>query len=501
MSHAPPVLNHDVMRAVVEHAERNTVLSLMLCCGALHQDCVRVLLAEPVYLGQESDRDWSFLQFMSADRRRWQYLRGLIFESVESRFDALLVEGIIEGIRQAPNLEQLKFRNAEQLLNAYPGLGAALASLENVRHLKICGAANHTCLLLESVQWPLVTAELIWSSGDDDWDDWDEADLYARMHPTALLRGAQNTLIRLQCMSWGGIEYRPGYPIYPNLKSFSIYDMEDLRPDEWVKTYPNVSELSVFIVSLQGLDGMVSSTEEAWFRDTRERNMHALVNQCWPRLEAACLSCVAELYILGLPCHIRSLKFIDTTWCLLWLPETMEYAQPVVLELSLHAGYLRTFETFFQQAAHGLRDLEELSLTVQFDGESVGKGMPHLLLRRVNAIRLLPKLRTLTLQATFCLPTYFGLSLRFIPFGDWFFRALFSLAPTLETVRFRIITKGDEIDPAFRVLVSQMFPYAMPKVMRSSIWELFPDAVPSRTIYEQVHRIDDFNMVPGTQIT
>ncbi|KAI0749109.1 hypothetical protein C8Q74DRAFT_1374220 [Fomes fomentarius] len=179
----------------------------------------------------------------------------------------------------------------------------------------------------------------------------------------------------------------------------------------------------------------------------------------------------------------------------------MEYAQPVVLELSLHAGYLRTFETVFQQATHGLRDLEELSLTVQFEGESVGKGMPHLLLRRVNAIQLLPKLRTLTLQATFCLPTYSGLSLRFIPFGRWFSRALFSLAPTLETVRFRIIAKGDEIDPAFRVLVSQMFQYVMPYVIRSSIWKLFPDAVPSRTIHDQVHRIDDFNMVLGTQIT
>ncbi|KAI0749108.1 hypothetical protein C8Q74DRAFT_1374219 [Fomes fomentarius] len=207
----------------------------MLCCSALHQDCVRVLLAELVYLGQESDRDWSFLQFMSADRWRWQYLHGLIFKSVESRFNALLVEGIIEGIRQAPNLEQLKFRYAEQLLNPYPGLGTALASLENIRHLKICSAANHTCLFLESIQWPLVTAELIWTSGDDDWDN---ADLYVRMHPTALLWGAQNTLVRLQCMSWGGFNYRPGYPIYPNLKSFSIYDMEYLRQDEWVKTYP-----------------------------------------------------------------------------------------------------------------------------------------------------------------------------------------------------------------------------------------------------------------------
>lgn len=51
----------------------------------------------------------------------------------------------------------------------------------------------------------------------------------------------------------------------------------------------------------------------------------------------------------------------------------------------------------------------------------------------------------------------------------------------------RIIAEGvpHEIDPAFRDVLSQMF----------------PDAVPSRTIYKQVHRADDINMVPGTQIT
>lgn len=311
MSHPPPVLNHDVMRTVVEHAERKTVLSLMLCCRSLYQDGVPVLLAEPVCLGQE-DRDRSFLQFMSADRQRWQRLRGLIFDSVQS-LDTLLVEGIIEGIRQAPNIKQLNLRKAEQLLSAYPDLGAALASLKNVKHVRISDAAVHTCLFLESVQWPLVTAVLI-CSGEDD-DDWEELDLDTRMHPAALLRSAQNTLVGLECISWSGCEYLPGNPIYPNVKSFSISDMDNSMPDEWVKTYPNVSELSVFTVALQEMEEM-DGDDEAWFRDERKRNMQALAEQCWPRLETVSLTCVAELYILGLPCHIRSLKFKGTKWCL-----------------------------------------------------------------------------------------------------------------------------------------------------------------------------------------
>ncbi|KAI0750470.1 hypothetical protein C8Q74DRAFT_1310335 [Fomes fomentarius] len=51
MSHAPPpVLNYDVLSAVIEHIETETLLSLMLCCGALYQDGVRVLLSEPTSL-------------------------------------------------------------------------------------------------------------------------------------------------------------------------------------------------------------------------------------------------------------------------------------------------------------------------------------------------------------------------------------------------------------------------------------------------------------------
>ncbi|KAI0788328.1 hypothetical protein C8Q74DRAFT_1367070 [Fomes fomentarius] len=52
MSHPPHLLNHDVLSAVLEHAETEILLSLALCCRALYQDGVRVLLAEPVCLDQ-----------------------------------------------------------------------------------------------------------------------------------------------------------------------------------------------------------------------------------------------------------------------------------------------------------------------------------------------------------------------------------------------------------------------------------------------------------------
>ncbi len=131
--------------------------------------------------------------------------------------------------------------------------------------------------------------------------------------------------------------------IYPNVETLGIFDIYSIMPDEWVKTYPNVSQLeSIFDTSFSKKGEM--GDDEARYRSHRERNMHALadLDQCWPRLEEASLSCVAELYSLGLPCHIRALEFFEVKWCLQFFPETMEYARPVVLELSTHARYIGT---------------------------------------------------------------------------------------------------------------------------------------------------------------
>ncbi len=55
---------------------------------------------------------------------------------------------------------------------------------------------------------------------------------------------------------------------------------------------------------------------EARVRATHESNMHALADQCWPSLEQCHSYCVEDLYALGLPCHIRTVKFIrDMTRC------------------------------------------------------------------------------------------------------------------------------------------------------------------------------------------
>ncbi len=373
MSHPPPVLNYDVLSTVLEQAERETLLSLMLCCRTLYQEGVRVLLADPVCLHRPCWKERRFLvgcftRFMSADGgQRWRFLRGLIFGDRGMFYHA--AAKLAEGIKQAPNITSLVLLDADGLLRTYPELLTALASLENVKHLALTGAASHTCLLLESVRWPLVTAKLIGTPIRNPGPN-----VLAKMHPTALFRCAQNTLVAMRCDSCDLFEYHSGNPTYPNV---TFLDMTNTEPSthEWVKAYPNVSSLRVSNRYYKVDD----VRDEAWFQTAHERNMHALVDQCWPQLKRCDAFCVADLYALGLPCHIRAIKFdwTMTSRDLRFFPETMEHARPDHLQLYLTIQRLATFQTTFQQAANGLRNLGLLRITVEFGSDSMDEDIPH----------------------------------------------------------------------------------------------------------------------------
>ncbi len=490
MSHSPPVLNHDVLNAVVEYAETETLLSLMLCCRVFYQYGVRVLLARPAcidrYYWFEHKKDravWSFLEFMSADGgRRWQSLRGLILG--HERIYLHTAGRLAEGLKQAPNIEYLELRDADGLLRTYPDLRAALASLENVKHLSIRSAATHTFLFLESVRWPLVTAELDGSCNP-------RSNISANM----LLRCARNTLVRLHCNFWRVHEHEhehgSGNLVYPNVKSLKVSNRHSMMHYEWVKAYPNVSQLSISNMTFK--KAVTDNRDNAGFRAVRKMNLNALADQCWPFLEECHIDCVADLYALGLPCHIRAIKFVEPmAWCDLPLfPEIMEYARPVVLELSSKGSYLTgrlpTLQTTFYQAAHGLRDLEQLRLTLSFACDSVDTDIPHSLVRvvvfagrrgnfaqaddvqlQVIDVGLFPNLRTLALRIDCEMsdewdhmpriedhrprvedrkpPSRSERSLITFDLRK-FCRALFSLAPNLETVALNINGMPQRMSP------------------------------------------------------
>ncbi len=300
MSHLPPVLNvnHDVLSTVLEHAEANTLLSLMLCCRALYQDGVRVLLAKPAridtfYRGhqEEDPRRLVFPEIHADGGRRWQSLRGLIDILGGWKLFFRAAGQLAEGIKQAPNIEYLELIYADGLFEAYPGKKVRRPRFARKRQASQARTRwnIHMSVSRERAVAPrhCYTRHLL-GSPPPDRNNITKHTQYIGEDPTALLRGAQNTLVRLHCKFWGPLEYRSGNPIHPNVKSLNMTSMYPMT-HEWVKAYPNVSQLSI------SNNDYPIGRGEARVRATHESNIHSLADQCWPSLEQCHSYCVADL--------------------------------------------------------------------------------------------------------------------------------------------------------------------------------------------------------------
>ncbi|KAI0704734.1 hypothetical protein C8Q76DRAFT_181538 [Earliella scabrosa] len=461
---SPRHLNCDILGVVAEHADRQTAARMMVCCSSLYRYIPRLLLAEPVDLecwGESephADHVLSFYRFMSAeDGRRWRFLRGLIMGHTLPG-PPEVVSALAHGILQASNLEHLELTDIDQLLERYSDIRDALASLKNVKHLKVAYAAKHACTFLESVRWPLVTVLLEYAD-EMEAGDWTLPDIRQRLHPASLLRRARDTLVEISCDYWHDVEYREHFPDYPNVKILHEEWAWSPTTPEWVRTYPNLTHLS-FLHSLATEDRSIRNEDaRAEFEAMRRSNLQALEQRCWPHLDEVRVSRFAGFYILGLPCHVRK---VDLGWATRWdlrlLPEALGRIRPIAVQLSFKGEVLATaFKTYLEQSVNALQDLEELQLHVRFDREHIirtGVDVAHDLAEGTSALRALPKLRKLILNVScefvnsvaryFSSPSPSPEPLRATETAlhDFdrraFYRALFRGTPTLETVEFAL---------------------------------------------------------------
>ncbi|KAI0704732.1 hypothetical protein C8Q76DRAFT_861143 [Earliella scabrosa] len=398
-------LNGDILTIVAEHADRSTAAAIMRCCRALYRYAARMVLAEPVnfnyiwierYHERNMNHMLSFLRFMGVeDGRRWSYLRGLVFGATLPD-DPHMVHALARGIRQAPNIESLELKHIDDFLEAYGEIRDALASLKNVKHLKLANAAKHTCTFLEGVRWPLVTADL--NAADELEGDWKLPNIYKRLHQASLLRAARDTLVELSCDDWDVTTYRSRFPDYPHVRSLSMAVWFPMTP-EWVKTYPNITRLSVFSSATDAY--CMSDTSNTEYDAVRQSNLAELERRCWPRLDEVRTGNVADLYVTGLTCRVRKVDLGCATWGLPLLPVALERVRPVVLELWTKGEcFGTTFKTHFGQAAAALQDLEELRISIRFNRDHLKLDVAHTLAEGTSALRVLPKLRDFVLDVT-----------------------------------------------------------------------------------------------------
>ncbi|KAI0738336.1 hypothetical protein C8Q80DRAFT_272317 [Daedaleopsis nitida] len=451
MGSSPPILNRDILRTVLEEAERATIGTLMRTCRALYQEGARLLLSENVNVGLGGKKKLiSFLRFMVAeDGRRWQFLSDVSIFG-DPRFSSRHAKILADGIRRARNIRRLKLHGIDEFLSSHQDLTAAVASLPNVKHLEVSRAGKYCCKLLGSARWELLTAQLsLGGEGEGHWDE--NLGLETRMHPAALLSTSQATLTELHCYLWQPDKLSADSPVYPNVRKLEMDAMIRYpATHEWVRTYPNVRSLDVSTIPAD-YEGQQEDCDEV-----HARNRSAVASQgCWSQgLDELSANC-ADMYILGLTCRVRHVRVSLSAWDLPFLARAMEYALPVRLDITISASlFTSAFMVHLEEAAPYLQELQECEITLDFFPEDQEMNVPRLMVQGASGLRALPNLRKLALHLDGSVAwSLTGDTLAERLDRATFYKAIFSTVPSISTFELGIRLSG-MFGPAYRQSVT-----------------------------------------------
>ncbi|KAI0708831.1 hypothetical protein C8T65DRAFT_206399 [Cerioporus squamosus] len=337
----------------------------MLTNRDLHDTCAKYVLQDDVHLGDSEDVI-SFIYFMRpGKRKRWRYLQGLVFDG--GHISSLVAAELARVIPRATKLERLTFERAEATLSAHPDLAVALASLPNVKHVRIEKAYQHTCRMLEAMRWPLESISLNKTSYARSWRDTDKLE---RLHPARLLQNSRTTLKFIKCESWTECnEVLPTYPVYPEVDTLAVEGVWCPRSAQWAKCYPNLKRLIVGTIEEHFMETDEGSLIE--HADARRRNLeehaHAREDAVWTTLETFSGGPL-DLYLLGLPCRIRSISMSICEESSQFFSPVMEVALPTYLRLHVPdpSRRNRTPALAFCLRSPGMQKVEHLSLKFSF---------------------------------------------------------------------------------------------------------------------------------------
>ncbi|TFK78770.1 hypothetical protein K466DRAFT_469078, partial [Polyporus arcularius HHB13444] len=330
------MLNLDVLRQIVWLSDRQTCAALILSCRFFYEEAAKRILNDPVDLTRPRDVD-NFVRFLgSQPQERARYVRELrIGVSWLSLQDMHALEGPISHMDR---LESLVLDEGEDFLVLCPLLGEFLTGLTSLRRLRVYSAGELTGKFLKALKSDLISITLDWMYCDDSWfiERGMTAEVWVSFHPVPLLAKWHATLEELNCENWHNASELPVFTdIYPNMRRLTI-DFDKLPlVAPYIRAYPNLARLSVQTYH----DENIRSSEDAeLMRQHRALNIASQEAVGGPgtwRHLGEYVGCLADLYLLGLTCHISRIALTTqmTDLHLELLSTVLSYAQPKHLKL------------------------------------------------------------------------------------------------------------------------------------------------------------------------
>ena len=389
--HELPALNYDLLPLVASFTEsRRTLCAIMLTCHDAYRFCPRLVLQQEAGLhGNKSIH--RFLRFMRAeDHRRWQYLRSLRFG--ETEFCVEMAQRLAADLPRATNLERLVFDDAEVTLNtADPSLRLALAALPNVKDLVI-PVGHHAAAFLETISWPLETAELLTDMHPED-DYWSQGprELNYEWSAALLLKNARATLKSVTSHYGDDRAYVDFVlPVYPNVTRLVMtgHEVDYPAAAAWSRAFPNVRHLEVS-TSLEAMHEYWADGDIYDFAWRRANSLAVMLRAGrWAELESYTGS-LPDLYASGIAGRIRKISakpLKQKHWKLFAAVVAQARPRELKLEFMAEVDYQRIPELL---RSPGLEELVALTLPVhiQLDPEGdVNPGLSDFIVRHALLI-------------------------------------------------------------------------------------------------------------------
>ncbi|RPD56432.1 hypothetical protein L227DRAFT_656263 [Lentinus tigrinus ALCF2SS1-6] len=304
-------LNFDILREIARSSDRQTCATLIRSCRFFYQEAAKCVLHDPVTLRNDSDVR-KLVRFLEPDHyARARYVRTLRLD-VTQTLSPKDLHALEDTIAQMTQLEHLLIDEGEEFLESFPSLGNALANLTTLRQLHVWYAGSLTCNFLKATKSNLVSISLGWMGSDEDWfaeQDMDDEE-WSTLHPVPLLAKWCSSLEELNCECWYTASKLPTFTdVYPSMRCLKVERDDFPLSAPYIRAYPNLARLSV---STDHVEDLKYPEDRQRLHEHRIRNIRDQEAEdgpgTWQHLEEY-VGSLADLYLLGLTCHIPRVMF------------------------------------------------------------------------------------------------------------------------------------------------------------------------------------------------